>query len=206
MRKQKYASSPFLCGVHLAVSTVLAAALFIPLETATAQGVPHLSVNPSAYHTLVQPGTLITAEMCPTGNIFCVPYVVGNPLFSTEIGDRLSYAVGPLGDIYIADSDAEILVKVTPTGQPTIVAGEYNLESFYDAPLSSPASSTTFGPLTSLAVDHAGNVYIGSQPYSPSVRKLDKSGTVHRLTAAQGVSRGETPKGSKRAARWVVGC
>ncbi len=121
MPKLKYSPSPFSFRLNLALTALTAAALFPSAGSAVAQGVPRLSVNPSAYHTLVQPGILVTAAMCQRGDSFCLAHAVGNPLFSANE----SYATGPLGDIYIADAGNEIIVKVTPAGQPTIIAGEY---------------------------------------------------------------------------------
>lgn len=176
---------PFHLRTHINPYRALMSTVILALPTvfAAAQGTPHLNVSADAYHTLVQPGILVTAAMCQQGDAFCLAHAVGNPLFNQNVGDPLSYASDGAGNVYIADDYNEIIVKVTPAGQPTIVAGEYGVQATTDAPPTSPASSTLLGRRNTIAADHAGNVYIGSSGGSTAVLKLDTAGTVHRLTA-----------------------
>lgn len=182
MQKWKF----IVCSLSL-TSTIVSGILTFSTAAAIAQGVPHLSVDTPTYHTLIPPGTLITKEMCPSGSNVCLKNV-GKPLLS-PFGPSQGYATDAAGNIYIVDLDTNLLVKVSPEGQPIILAGAYDQFSQTYPPLTAPASWISLSSPTSPTTDTSGNVYIGTGDIAKGnkgtyvIIKIDPQGIEHRLTA-----------------------
>lgn len=83
----------------------------------------------------------------------------GGPATSAAIGEPYAVAVGPSGDLYIADYDNCVVRKVTAsTGDISTIAGTGTCWSFSGSGIA--ATSADMSYLTGVAVDASGNVYI----------------------------------------------
>jgi Fibronectin type III domain/NHL repeat len=95
------------------------------------------------------------------------------PARSSDLSSPISVAVDAGGNLYIADSNNNVIEKVTAGGQLSIVAGTGTA----DPPTPGPARSSDLSSPTSVAVDAADNLYIAD--YGNSViEKVTTSWTV----------------------------
>lgn len=98
--------------------------------------------------------------------------IVG-PATSSPLDAPTGVAVDPAGDLYIADhSNAEVL-RVTPAGVLSVIAGTGRA----GLPVPGPAAASPLGYLHSIALDTAGDLYIAD--YSNSlVEKVTPAGVL----------------------------
>lgn len=111
------------------------------------------------------------------------PYDVGSAdgqgsaaRFSARIG---GIAVDLNGNIYVTDSDANTIRKVTPSGMVTTVAGSPNASGSSDG-IGGNALFWGPGPVTT---DAAGNIYVGDIG-NITIRKITPTGTVTTLAGS----------------------
>jgi uncharacterized protein (TIGR03437 family) len=105
----------------------------------------------------------------------------GGPPLKAVLGSTLNIAAGPDGSLYIADWDNNRIRKVDPAGATiTTVAGNGQAGLSGDG---GAATAAAVGTPWSVAVDAAGNLYIGE--YS-RVRKVSPSGIIGRYAGGQG--------------------
>ena len=95
-------------------------------------------------------------------------------------------AVDVDGTVYVADSAAHVIRKITPAGVVTTYAGSPGSFGSTDGTGSAARFYSPFG----VAVDRAGNVYVADS-YNSTVRKIGLGGVVTTL-AGTALSRGNT--------------
>lgn len=85
----------------------------------------------------------------------------------------LAVAVNAAGDVFVADAESSAVFRLAKGGQLTVFAGTpYNSAGNVDGV---PGSATLdFYPAVTMAVDDAGNLYLGSE----GVRKISAAGVV----------------------------
>ncbi len=154
---------------------------------AAAQGVPHLSVTPRAFQSLVPAGTAVTSAMCQPADAHCLANAVGNPLFQGASG----FATDALGNVYTSDSSSDIVVKTSPAGKPLLIAGLYGVNNAFNGvpPLIATAVNSPLAFANAIAIDLVGNIYIADNyenyingNFYGSILKVDTLGIVTRLT------------------------
>jgi sugar lactone lactonase YvrE len=96
---------------------------------------------------------------------------VPGPATSSPLSNPQGVAVDGAGNVYIADSANNVVEKVTPDGNLSIIAGNGS----QGAPVAGPATSSPLSGLTDVAVDSAGNLYIADFGNS-RVEKVTASG------------------------------
>ena len=79
---------------------------------------------------------------------------------SAQLNQPLNIAVDAAGDIYIADTTNNVIRKVNTSGTITTVAGNNSLSAGYSGD-NGAATSAALNQPGAIAVDNAGNLYIG---------------------------------------------
>jgi hypothetical protein len=104
----------------------------------------------------------MVAEVTPGGVLSIVAGngSAGAPTPGAATSSALAFpsgvAVDAIGNLYIADTDNNVVEKVTPGGVLTVVAGTGSAS----VPNPGPATSSGLAAPQGVAVDTAGNVYI----------------------------------------------
>jgi len=103
--------------------------------------------------------------------------VLGPPLAGPALESELNYpegvAVDSRGNVYIADTENNLVEKVTPGGILSIIAGT----GTFGAPTPGPATSSRLAQPFGVAVDSSGNIYI-SDTENDVVEKVTPGGTL----------------------------
>ena len=95
------------------------------------------------------------------------------PATTSELSSPQEIAMDSAGNLYIADQGNNRIRKVTPGGTITTYAGTGTSGSTGDG---GPATGATLNGPISVAVDYAGNLYIGDASYQ--VRRVSPGGTI----------------------------
>ncbi|MGO8687251.1 MAG: NHL repeat-containing protein [Candidatus Dormibacteria bacterium] len=111
------------------------------------------------------------------------------PATSSRLGEPYGVAVDAAGNLYIADTDYNVVAKVTHSGTLSVVAGTGR--SGLGAPVPGPATSAALGLPEGLAVDAAGNLYIADF-LAHVVEKVTPSGML-AVVAGTGTLGAPTP-------------
>jgi sugar lactone lactonase YvrE len=107
----------------------------------------------------------------------------GGPALEATLNDPRTVAVGPGGDVFVADTLNNVVRKVDTSGIITTVAGTGTAGEAGDG---GPATSARLKWPHSLAVDGHGNLYIADSP-NHRIRRVDANGVI---TTVAGTGRG----------------
>jgi len=95
-------------------------------------------------------------------------------------------AVDNLGNVYVTDSAASTIRKVTPAGTTTTISGFIGDPRLIDGLLSS--TITRFSHPFAIAVDSTGNLFITDQSSLTVVREISASGVVSTIAGAANIA------------------
>ena len=101
----------------------------------------------------------------------------GVPATSTGISNATGVAVDAAGNLYIATNQGFLVLKVTPGGIISTVAGNGSSPDSGDG---GPATQASVNGPQNVAVDSSGNVYI-TEAYSAVVREVQADGTINTI-------------------------
>jgi len=108
----------------------------------------------------------------------------GGPAAKAQLYAPTSLALDPSGNLFIADTGNSLIRKVTPDGAISTVAGEVPPPgSFGNAVDGVPATQTILGSPQGLAVDWAGNLYIG-ETQGNHIRRVSASGIISTVAGS----------------------
>ncbi len=127
---------------------------------------------------IADPNNHVVEKVTPAGTLsivagtgtFDVP--TPGPATSSALAEPVGVAVDSAGNLFIADDVSCVISKVTTTGQLSIVAGNGNCND----PTPGPATSSDLSFPNDVAVDSAGNLFIGG--YEATVEKVTPDGTL----------------------------
>lgn len=85
------------------------------------------------------------------------------------------------GNAYLSDTDRHVIIKVTPSGQPGILAGTVKTEGTADG----TGAAARFRNPTQLVIDKADNLYVIDRGNS-TVRKITPAGVVSTVAGVAG--------------------
>jgi hypothetical protein len=165
-----------------------------PAAAAGINGIADVAVGPDGalYLLLGSPGNVV-AKVSPAGDL---SIIAGNgnsgkprpgPATDSRLNSPTSIAVDGSGAVYIADRDDGEVLRVTPDGQLSVLAGNGELTN--PLPLG-PAAQSPIGWPTAIATDSRGNVYIADS-WDRLVLKVDPSGTLSIIAGT--TARSTTP-------------
>lgn len=100
----------------------------------------------------------------------------GGPATSARLGSPLGVRADSAGNLFIADSDNNVIRKVDLTGTITTVAGNFELGEGY-AGDGGPATSAQLGFPNYVSVDAAGELFIADDD-NGVIRRVDGAGTI----------------------------
>jgi outer membrane protein OmpA-like peptidoglycan-associated protein len=103
----------------------------------------------------------------------------GGPTGTTRFNRPKSVALDATGNIYVTDRDNHRIRKITPDGTTTTLTGN-GTAGFTDG-TGGPTGTTQFNHPEGIAVDTAGNVYVGDS-INHRIRKITPDGTTTTLT------------------------
>jgi len=106
----------------------------------------------------------------------------GSPAVGAELHYPTGVAVDASGNVYICDNNNQRVRKVSTTGTITTIAGTGTVGYLGDG---GPAIDAELSYPVGVAVDAAGNVYIGDQGNS-AIRMVDTSGTITTIAGNGG--------------------
>jgi len=121
----------------------------------------------------------VIEKITPSGtlSIFAGTGSTGAPVAGAATSSPLNQpeglAIDGAGNIYVADTSSNRIVKITPGGILSIVAGSGAI----GAPNPGPAISSALDEPTGVAVDHSGNLYVADYD-NQLVEKVTSSGTL----------------------------
>jgi sugar lactone lactonase YvrE len=107
-------------------------------------------------------------------------------------------AADSAGNVYVVDGGNETIRKITPAGVVTTLAGCAGVTGSADG-TGGPCGTARFNTPRGVAVDSAGNVYVGDT-LNRTVRKIDSAGNVTTLAGLAG--HGGNADGTGSAARF----
>jgi sugar lactone lactonase YvrE len=111
--------------------------------------------------------TLAKVTLAPFSYSFHEVLLPGNILFSNGM------AIDPLGNIFVADTGNNIILKITPDGTLSTFAGSVGAGGSSDG----NGATASFNYPQGLATDHAGNVYVADTGNN-AIRKITPAGKV----------------------------
>lgn len=127
----------------------------------------------------ITPAGLVSTVAGGTNILGPDPDGVGKNAF---LGQVSSIAIATDGTLYAADSELHTIRKITPDGVVTTIAGRTNIPGSADG----PAASARFNQPQGIAIDAAGNIYVGEYQ-NRTIRRISAGGVVTTLGGSAGV-------------------
>jgi hypothetical protein len=154
-----------------------------------------IAVNRAGDVYVADCGNDVVEEVTPSGQLSIVAGQVGQagtptpgPATSSDLDDPAGVAVDGSGNLYIADNGNDVVEKVTPAGQLSIIAGEVGQDG---PPTPGPATSSEIGSVD-IAADAVGDVYIADAG-SDVVEKVTPAGQLSIIAGEVGQDGPPTP-------------
>jgi len=102
---------------------------------------------------------------------------------SIELVNAAGIAVGPDGRLYLADTQANRILRLAPDGTASVIAGTGR---WAFSPDGTPAIAASLVRLVAIAVDSRGEVYFIEQPDAGLVRHITSDGRLETLAGTRG--------------------
>lgn len=126
----------------------------------------------------ITPSGAVTTLAGSPGEYGCVDGVGA----AARLHGPMGMAVDAAMNIYFADSNNQVIRKLTPDGRVTTLAGSPGVEGFADG----TGAAAKFHYPTAVALDQSGNVYVADSN-NRVIRKITPEGVVTTVAGAPGV-------------------
>jgi sugar lactone lactonase YvrE len=129
-------------------------------------------------------------KITPTGVVTTLAGNPGSPSYSDGTGtaagfsDPRGIAIDSVGNVYVADTDANTIRKITPAGLVTTLAGTPGIVG---GTADGAGAAARFSAPWGIAADTAGNLYVTDSGNS-TIRKITPAGLVTTLAGEAGAS------------------
>jgi len=156
-------------------------ASFVAPQALAVDGTGNLYIADSASHTI--------RKITSSGFVSTLAGTPGVPGYVDGIGAGVKFkrlssiAVDITGNIYVADSEAHAIRKISPSGVVANFAGTPGISGKADG----PGTIAKFNLPSGIALDGTGNVYV-SDTYNYTIRKITPDGIVSTVAGAAGIS------------------
>ena len=126
---------------------------------------------------MTQAGAVPVSATSPTLSVIAGTGTDGSPTAgpatSSQLNQPYGVALDASGNVYIADSENNVIERVAPSGTLSIIAGNGTA----GPPTAGPATSSNLNGPSGVAVDSVGNVYIADAA-NHVIEKVTPSGTL----------------------------
>ncbi|GAB3471402.1 hypothetical protein GCM10027321_43230 [Massilia terrae] len=122
------------------------------------------------------PPTLLHAELV-AGQPNTPPRYANGTLATAGFNNPAQLAFDKDGNLYVSDADY-VVRKITPSGQVSLLAGSAG----HAAAVDGNTTNASFMPITGMAIDAGGNVYVSS---ATTIRKITPAGVVLTFAGTQ---------------------
>ena len=100
---------------------------------------------------------------------------------AARLTDPCGIAINAAGDFYVSEAGPNVILKITPAGQVTTLAGKYDVTGSTDG----KGAAARFSWPPGVACDSAGNVYVADL-HNNAIRKITPAGVVTTLAGKAG--------------------
>lgn len=155
-----------------------AAASFTQLQAAAVDAQGNVYVTDAAEIRRISAAGVVTT-LAGSNSVGSTDGTGSAALFHQPMG----IAVAPNGDIYVADTDNDVIRQITPAGVVTTLAGSPGVGGSADG----TGSAARFYLPWGIAVDASGTLYV-SDTFNQEIRKVTPAGVVTTLAGSPGVT------------------
>ena len=119
-----------------------------------------------------QPGNCMIRKVTPEGRVTTLAGRAGQDSTADGKGDQARFdrpvgiAVAPDGTLYVADTEADLIRKVSPAGVVTTIGGQYRKENFQNG----VGDQAHFNDPQAIAIDPDGHLYV-ADTFNDRIRK-----------------------------------
>jgi len=163
-------------------------ALYGSATAATFNSPAGLTVDSSGNVFVVDRGNNVIREISSSGAVTTLAGLAGTSGATDGTGTAALFnqpyavAVGSGGDLYVSDTDNNLIRKVTPQGVVTTLAGGANGGS-----VDGNGTAALFRSPSGIAIDSSGNLYVADTGNN-SIRKITPAGVVTTLAGTEGTA------------------
>ncbi len=126
----------------------------------------------------------VTTVVVPSNLAICIP--------------NSALALDPTGNLYLASPNCHQVLKMAPSGNITVVAGQYQVAGSADG----AATQATFDMIRGIAIDAFGNIFVAD---THTIRKIDVAGNVTTFAGVAGSPGAADGRGTAARLYWPTG-
>lgn len=177
-------NGPACTGSRASITTLLPAGTYYVVSEGYGSNTGLITTDISVANTIqapsisysitspIQPGVAFTASPVNTGGAIGSDVMASTLIGGSGVNNPLNTATDGQGNVYVADAGNHRILKVTPGGSVSTLAG-----AGYSGYADGTGTSALFTHPSALAVDASGNVYVSDQQ-NHRIRRITAGGVV----------------------------